>query len=136
MIWCGDRIPEAEARATPRIGLEKRGIGPRRFPGEPAEQRGAGIPAHPFERVEDLPNSPLRVQHPRFGNRPIAFSQDAFVPVSERRRGSLDRNAICPGILAGRLIEVAMEDDRRSLHRPAPPARSFLRARALSYTSR
>ena len=83
---------------------------------QPRQQRGAEVEAEVPVVVDDVAHPAVVVDHPGPAVGPVALVGDPLVPVVERRRRRLDGHLLAPGVLAGRLVEVAVDDeaDRRT----------------------
>ena len=78
---------------------------------EPAEQRGAEVEAHARVVVHDADDLVLLVGDARGAVGGVALGGDALVPVVIGRGGVLDLDGLEPGVLARRLVEVAVDAD-------------------------
>ena len=93
------------------VGVEDHAIGARGFVGDPLEQGGAEVEAHAGVVVDDADDFVLAVGDAGGAVGGVALGGDAVVPVVIGRGGVLDFDGFEPGILARRLVEVAMHAD-------------------------
>ena len=105
------RAVAAVALGAGAVGVEDHAIGAGRFVGEPLQQRGAEIEAHARVVVDDADDLVLAVGDARGAVGGVALGGDALVPVVVGRGGVLHFDGFEPGILAGRLVEVAVDAD-------------------------
>ena len=103
--------------------------------GKPAQQGWPEIKTDVFVVINGLRLAGCCVErlNPRVG--PVTFRVNAFIPIVERRCAQLCFNRAGPGVLARRLVEMAMNDQRRhfwgaaarrsffSISRPAPKSK-------------
>ena len=98
---------------------------------EPRQERGADVERDRGEVVRDVQDTVLRVDPAggRVGR--VALGGDARVPVVIGRGGVLRLDALEPGVLAGRLIEVAVNRDESGVvHERGGPGESAKARRA------
>ena len=93
------------------VGVEDAAIGAGSFVGEPVEQGGAEVEAHARVVVDDADDLVLAIDDARGAVGGVALGGDALVPVVVGRGGVLDLDGLEPGILARRLVEVAVHAD-------------------------
>ena len=79
--------------------------------GQPVQERGAEVEAHPGVIVEQIDDPAALVEDPRAGIGRVALACDPLVPVVKGRGRVLDLDGVKPGVLAGRLIKVAVNAD-------------------------
>ena len=101
----------AEALAARAVGLEDRAVDVRALALEPASSVGPKLKLIAGVVVDDVEDAVLRVEDARRGVRRVALGGDALVPVVKRSRGVLDLDALQPGVLARRLVEVPVDCD-------------------------
>ena len=92
-----------------------------RLPLQPREQRGPDVERDPLEVVDDVEDAVGVVDAAggRVGR--VALGGDALVPVVVGGGRVLHLDGLQPGVLARRLVEVAVDDDgARRRPRPAP----------------
>ena len=106
-----DRVPVSSRRAARPVGLQDRAVDVRTLVLEPCHERGADVEREGGEIVHDVEDAVLRVDPSRRGVRRVALGGDTRVPVVERGGGILDLDALEPGALARRLVEVAVDCD-------------------------
>src|SRR5256712_5346766 len=87
---------------------------------EPRQQRRTRVERDLLEVVDDVQDAVLLVHAPRRGVRRVALGGHPLVPVVERRRPILHLDGLEPGVLAGRLVEVAVDDDRAGQNSSRP----------------
>ena len=97
-------------RAGP-VGVEDHAVGARGFVGQPAEQGGAEVEAHPRVVVHDADDLVLLVRDAGGAVGGVALGGDALVPVVVGRGGVLDFDGFEPGVFARGLVEVAVDAD-------------------------
>src|SRR5262249_44694463 len=97
------------ALATEPIGLDDSPVHFGGLDGDPLQERRAEIEADPGVVVQEVADPTRAVEQPRAGIRRVTFARDPLVPVVERGRGVLDLDDVEPGVLAGRLVEVAVD---------------------------
>src|SRR5574337_314803 len=117
-VWVGQGIAVAAApdHAVP-IALDHAAGGLWGLTFEPAEERRSDIEAHTGIVIDQADDSAFVVQEPGPPVRGVALRSNPLVPVVGRGGGRLPLNLIRPGVLARRLIEMAVDDDRyRSRH--------------------
>src|ERR1043166_2988844 len=113
-ISLGDRVPMPAAGAnTVAIRLKETGQEGRVLPRDPREKRRPEVEASRGVRVDDPLDPSGAVADPGMGIRAIALAVDPLVPVMMRRGARLPVDAAGPRILAGRLIEMAVDDEGR-----------------------
>jgi hypothetical protein len=98
-------------RAARPVSLEDRAVDVRTLVLEPCHQRGADVEREGGEVVHDVEDAILRVDPSRRDVRRVALGGDACIPVVKRSRGVLDLDALQPGTLARRLVEVPVDCD-------------------------
>ena len=103
-------VPGEAARAL-RVGREDRAVDLGLLLLEPGQQRRAEVEAHRGVVVDDRDDAVLAVEDPRVGVGRVALGGDALVPVVVRVRGGLPLDRLQPRVLAGRLVEVAVDAD-------------------------
>ncbi len=100
-----------EALAAHPVGLEHRAVGLGLVPGQPRQQSGSEVEADGCVVVHDADDAAVRVEYPGVGVGRIAFGRDALVPVVVRVGRVLELDRLQPGVLARRLVEVAVNAD-------------------------
>ena len=93
------------------VGVEDHLVGAGSLVGEPAEQGGAEVEAHARIVVDDAHDLVLAVGDARGAVGGVALGGDAVVPVVVGRGGVLHLDGLEPGVLARRLVEVAVDAD-------------------------
>ena len=78
---------------------------------EPFEERGPEVVADASVVVSDLADPALFVKDARAGVGAVALGGDALVPVVVGMSGILELDGFEPGVLAGGLVEVAVDAD-------------------------
>ena len=107
------RVPVAVARRDARpIGRDDLRVHLRPVTLEPDEESRADVERDLLEVVDDVEDPVVLVDAPRGGVGRVALRGHPLVPVVVRRRRVLDFHRLEPGILARRLIEMAVDDDR------------------------
>ena len=110
-----------------RSASRMRAIGARSLVGHPLQQGGAEVEAHARVVVHDAHDLVLAVGDARGAVGRVTLRGDALVPVVIGRGGVLHLDRLQPGVLARRLVEVAMHADvplgcgrrRRLVSRPS-----------------
>ena len=120
VIGRGDRIALTEPFDAEPVAMEHRPVCLGRIALEPREQRRAGVEAQEVVGV-DAGRVRLGADRNR-GERGITLPRDARVPVVIRRGRRLAIDLPRPGVLARRLVEVCVHDDRRPRAHPSTPA--------------
>ena len=93
------------------VGVEDAAIGAGSFVGEPLEQGGAEVEAHAGVVIDDADDLVLAVGDAGGAVGGVTLGGDALVPVVVGRGGVLDLDGFEPGVLARRLVEVAVHAD-------------------------
>ena len=106
-----DGVPVPPRRAARPVSLQDRAVDVRTLVLEPCHQRGADVEREGGEVVHDVEDAILRVDPSRRDVRRVALGGDARIPVVKRSRGVLDLDALQPGTLARRLVEVPVDCD-------------------------
>ncbi len=101
----------AVAQGAGAVRVQDHAIGAGGTVGEPLEQGGAEVEAHARVVINDAHDFVLAVGDARGAVRRVALRGDALVPVMPGRGGFLHFDRLQPGILAWRLVEVAMHAD-------------------------
>ncbi len=112
VVALGDgRSVPAEPFTTPAVCIEDRAVdvGSRRF--EPAEERGAEVERDHGIVIDDRDDIAVGVEDPRGGIRCVAFRGDALVPIVIRIGRILELDLLEPWVLAGWLVEMAVDTD-------------------------
>ena len=113
VVDLGDGVAVSAARGDAgAVGLHDLGVHDRRLAGQPGEQRGPDVERDALEVVHDVDDAVGRVDPAGGGVRRVALGGDARVPVVVGRGRVLDLDGLEPGVLARRLVEVAVDDDR------------------------
>src|SRR5215208_1718610 len=102
----------AVAQRTLAVGLNNPRVGLGLVAFEPVEERRAEVEAESRVVVDDALDAAVRVADAREGVRAVALGVDALVPVVEGRGARLALDQLRPGVLARRLVEVAVNDQR------------------------
>src|SRR5256886_3028533 len=79
---------------------------------EPGQERGARVERDLLKVVDDVEHAVPLAHPPRRGVGRVTLGGHPLVPVVVRRRRVLHLDGIEPGVLAGRLVEVAVDDER------------------------
>ena len=112
IVNLGQRIAVAAAPLPAQpVGLDDPLVDLGRGVGHPLEERRAEIEADPGIVVQEVDDPPLAVEQPRARVGGVALAGDPLVPVVEGGGGVLDLDDVEPGILARRLVEVAVDAD-------------------------
>src|SRR6185312_2310927 len=126
------RAVTAEALLTIGVGIKNFAVDAARVDLKPGEEGGAEVEAHAAVVVENTDDTVLGVDDAGGSVGSVALSGDALIPIVIGSGGVLRFYGFKPGILAGRLIEVAMNADiapRRwlvvILHLPTLQKRGF-----------
>ncbi len=93
------------------VRIEDHPVGPGREIGQPTQQRGPEVEAHPRVVVHDADDLGLLVLDARGAVRGVALGGDPVIPVVVRRRGLLHLHCFQPGVFAWRLIEMSVHTD-------------------------
>ncbi len=93
------------------VGVEDHAVGAGGFVVQPAEEGGAEVEAHPRVVVHDADDLVLLVGDAGGAVGGVALGGDAVVPVVVGGGGVLDLDGFEPGVLARRLVEVAVDAD-------------------------
>ena len=93
------------------VRVQDHAVGARGLVGEPLQQGGAEVEAHARVVVHDANDFVLAVGDARGAVGRVALGGDALVPVVLGRGGVLHLDGFEPGILARRLVEVAVHAD-------------------------
>ena len=99
----------AEADGAGAIGFLDHVVGAGGFIGEPREEGGAEVEAHAGVVIDDADDLVFRIGDARGAIGGVTLCGDAVVPVMVWGGGVLDFDGLEPGILPGRLIEVAVD---------------------------
>jgi len=128
MIGTGQGVSVSGALQGAGVGLQEGPVGLGLLSSEPGEEGGAGVPADPVQRVHHARDPAPRIQDPGAHHRPVALVVDPLVPVVPGSGGGLPGHPARPGVLPGRLVEVAVDDQGASGHgeRLRPGARRAL----------
>ena len=102
-------------------------VEPRMVPVQPGQQRWAEIEADLGVVVDDIDDIPVAVQDARAGIGAVAFGGDALVPVMVGVGRILDLDLLEPGVLPGRLVEMAVDADI-AVHAPKPSSHLYTTA--------
>jgi hypothetical protein len=94
------------------VGLDNSRVGLRLVAFEPVEERRAEVEAEARVVVDDPLDAAVGVADAREGVRAVALGVDALVPIVEGRGARLALDQLRPGVLARRLVEVAVNDQR------------------------
>ena len=78
---------------------------------EPRHERWSDVERQPLVVVDDGDDAVVVVDDAGEPVGPVGLGCDPLVPVVERAGRRLPRHLLGPGVLAGRLIEVAMDDE-------------------------
>ena len=113
-IGLRDRVPVSAGHPARPIGFQDRAVDVGTLLLEPRHERGADVEGERGEVVDDVQDPVLRVHAPRGRVGRVAFRGDARVPVVIRGGGILGLDALEPGTLAGRLVEVTVDRDEPS----------------------
>ena len=103
----GRAVP-AVALAAAALAVKNHAIGARRVFLEPTQQRGAEVKADARVVVDDARDLIFHIEHASRAVGRVALSANALVPVVIRSGRVLRFHRLQPGILAGRLIKVAV----------------------------
>ncbi len=106
------RAVAAIALAAAALAVEDHAIGARRVLLEPAEQRGAEVEADARVVVDDAHDLVFVVDDARGAVGRVALGADALVPVVVGSGRVLRLHRLQPGILARRLVKVAVNADK------------------------
>ncbi|XWK51065.1 hypothetical protein RBB78_04585 [Tunturiibacter empetritectus] len=101
----------AVALGADLVGIDDHAIGAGALSASPAEEGGAEVEAHPGVVVHDADDFVLLVGDAGGPVGGVALGGDAVVPVVIGGGGVLDFDGFEPGVLAGRLVEVAVDAD-------------------------
>ena len=115
------RAVAAVTLAAAALAVQNHAERPRRILLEPTQQRGAKVEAHARVVVHDARDLVLGIDHACGAVRRIALGADALIPVvvGSSRVLSLDR--LQPGILAWRLVKVAVNANEALCRRHGYP---------------
>ncbi len=103
----GRTVP-AVTLAAAALAIKNHAIGARRVFLEPTEERGSEVKADARVVIDDAHDLIFHVEHAGRAVGRIALGADALVPVVVRSRTVLRLHRLQPGILARRLIKVAV----------------------------
>ncbi len=106
------RVAVAARLDAGAIGLDDLGVHVGPVALEPGEERRPDVERDLLEVVADVEHAVLVVDAPGRRVRRVALRGHALVPVVERRRRVLHLHRLEPRILARRLVEVPVDDDR------------------------
>ena len=107
------RVAVAAARRDARpVGLEDLRVDVRPVTRQPGEEGRPDVERDLLEVVDDVEDPVVLVDAPGRGVRRVALGGHPLVPVVVRRRRVLHLDRLEPGVLARRLVEVAVDDDR------------------------
>src|ERR1044072_1740257 len=100
------------AQRARAVGLEDARVGLGLVALDPVEERGAEVEAEARVVVDDALDAAVRVADAGEGVGAVALGVDALAPVVEGRGTHLALDQLRPGVLARRLVEVAVNDQR------------------------
>jgi hypothetical protein len=118
------RVAVAARGDAGAVGFEDLRVHVRAVPLEPREQRRPDVERDLLEVVDDVEDAVLFVDAPGRGVRRVALGAHPLVPVVMRSRRVLDLDRFEPGILARRLVEVTVDDDRAVQNSSMPRKKS------------
>src|SRR5436305_14260161 len=117
MVALRDGVAMAAVSTGARaVGLDDARVGFGRVAFEPVEERGAEVEAEARVVVDDALDATVGIRDAREGVGAVALCVYALVPVVEGVGAVLALDEACPGVLARRLVEVAV-NDQRNRHR-------------------
>ncbi len=112
VVDLGDgRSMAAVTMGAGQVGVEDHAIGAGRIVVQPAQQGWAEVEADAGVVVDDADDLILLVDDARGSVGGVALGGDAVVPVVVGSGGVLHLDGLEPGVLAGRLVEVAVDAD-------------------------
>ena len=105
------RAVAAVALRAGAVGVQDGAVGARGLLRHPLQQGGAEVVAHALVVVDDAHDLALAVGDARGAVGRVALRADALVPIVVGRGRLLHLDRLQPGVLARRLVEVAMHAD-------------------------
>src|SRR5437762_7558593 len=125
VVDLGDGVAVAAPRGRARpVRRDDLGVDVGPVAVEPGQECGTRVERDLFEVVDDVEDAILAVHAPRGRVGRVALGGDPLVPVVERRCRVLHLDGFEPGVLAGRLVEVAVDDDRAGQNSSRPRRKS------------
>ena len=116
VVDLGDRVAvTAPGRPAPPVGLENLRVDVRAMALEPGGERRTDVEGDLLVVVDDVEDAIIGPDAPRGGVRRVALGGHALVPVVPRVGRGLGLDRLEPGVLAGRLVEVAVDGDELRL---------------------